>query len=207
MPLRLACAWAHPGRCQHRARARRRGLCAVPEWLLGGCQAAAAPRVCGRGLQPGASLRQHPRRTRHDRRDSTYLRVQLLQDLRERAGLRDAPGRVFANAVIEIKTELAPLVLLDELMKIEAELGRDRSKKAKANGPRTIDLDLLWMDGETHGGQKAAPAASADRRARLCAGAARGSDARSGAVLPLQRVEVKEPEDRVGHIVGELGRM
>ena len=60
----------------------------------------------------------------------------------------------FANAVIEIKTELAPLVLLDELMKIEAELGRDRSKKAKANGPRTIDLDLLWMDGETHGGKK-----------------------------------------------------
>ena len=46
----------HPGRCQHRARARRRGLCAVPERLLGGCQAAAAPRVCGRGLQPGASL-------------------------------------------------------------------------------------------------------------------------------------------------------
>ena len=43
----------------------------------------------------------------------------------------------------------ADLVLLDELMKIEAELGRDRSKKAKANGPRTIDLDLLWMDGET----------------------------------------------------------
>lgn len=26
--------------------------------------------------------------------------------------------------------------------------------KAKANGPRTIDLDLLWMDGETHGGKK-----------------------------------------------------
>ena len=48
----------------------------------------------------------------------------------------------------------ADLVLLDELMKIEAELGRDRSKKAKANGPRTIDLDLLWMDGETHGGKK-----------------------------------------------------
>lgn len=45
-------------------------------------------------------------------------------------------------------------MLLDELMKIEAELGRDRSKKAKANGPRTIDLDLLWMDGETHGGKK-----------------------------------------------------
>lgn len=45
----------------------------------------------------------------------------------------------FANAVIEIKTELAPLVLLDELMKIEAELGRDRSKRPRptARAPST----------------------------------------------------------------------
>ena len=112
-----------------------------------------------------------------------------------------------ANAVIEIKTELAPLVLLDELMKIEAELGRDRSKKAKANGPRTIDLDLLWMDGETHGGKKL-------RLPHPLIGE------RDFVLVPLEDlmhdparffryngVEVKEPEDRVGHIVGELGRM
>lgn len=45
----------------------------------------------------------------------------------------------FANAIIEIKTELAPLVLLDELMKIEAELGRDRSKRPRqtARAPST----------------------------------------------------------------------
>ncbi len=111
----------------------------------------------------------------------------------------------FANAVIEIKTELAPLVLLDELMKIEAELGRDRSKKAKANGPRTIDLDLLWMDGETHGGKKL-------RLPHPLIGE------RDFVLVPLEDlmhdparffryngVEVKEPEDRVGHIVGELG--
>ena len=113
----------------------------------------------------------------------------------------------FANAVIEIKTELAPLVLLDELMKIEAELGRDRSKKAKANGPRTIDLDLLWMDGETHGGKKL-------RLPHPLIGE------RDFVLVPLEDlmhdparffryngVEVKGPEDRVGHIVGELGRM
>ena len=113
----------------------------------------------------------------------------------------------FANAVIEIKTELAPLVLLDELMKIEVELGRDRSKKAKANGPRTIDLDLLWMDGETHGGKKL-------RLPHPLIGE------RDFVLVPLEDlmhdparffryngVEVKEPEDRVGHIVGELGRM
>ena len=113
----------------------------------------------------------------------------------------------FANAVIEIKTELAPLVLLDELQKIELELGRDRSKKAKANGPRTIDLDLLWMDGETHGGKKL-------RLPHPLIGE------RDFVLVPLEDlmhdparffryngVEVKEPEDRVGHIVGELGRM
>lgn len=113
----------------------------------------------------------------------------------------------FANAVIEIKTELAPLVLLDELMKTEAELGRDRSKKAKVNGPRTIDLDLLWMDGETHGGKKL-------RLPHPLIGE------RDFVLVPLEDlmhdparffryngVEVKEPEDRVGHIVGELGRM
>ena len=113
----------------------------------------------------------------------------------------------FANAVIEIKTELAPLVLLDELQKIELELGRDRSKKAKVNGPRTIDLDLLWMDGEIHGGKKL-------RLPHPLIGE------RDFVLLPLEDlmhdparffryngVEVKEPEDRVGHIVGELGRM
>ena len=113
----------------------------------------------------------------------------------------------FANAIIEIKTELAPLVLLDELLKIEAELGRDRSKKAKANGPRTIDLDLLWMDGEIHGGKKL-------RLPHPLIGE------RDFVLVPLEDlmhdparffryngVEVKEPEDRVGHIVGELGRM
>ena len=60
----------------------------------------------------------------------------------------------FANAVIEIKTEMAPLILLDELGKVELQLGRDRSGKAKANGPRPIDCDLLWMDNEIHGGNK-----------------------------------------------------
>ncbi len=112
----------------------------------------------------------------------------------------------FANAVIEIKTELAPLVLLDELMKIEAELGRDRSEEGQ--GQRSAHhRPGPAVDGWRDPRRQAAPAASSHWRARLCAGAARGPDARPGAVLPLQRCSrVKEPEDRVGHIVGELGR-
>lgn len=113
----------------------------------------------------------------------------------------------FANAVIEIKTEMAPLILLDELGKVELQLGRDRSGKAKANGPRPIDCDLLWMDNEIHGGNKL----------RL---PHPGLGERDFVLVPLEDlmhnparffryegIDVKEPEDRVGHVVAELGTL
>lgn len=113
----------------------------------------------------------------------------------------------FANAVIEIKTELAPLILLDELGKVELQLGRDRSGKAKANGPRVIDCDLIWMDNEVHGGDKL----------RL---PHPGLGERDFVLVPLEDlmhnparffryegIDVKEPEDRVGHVVAELGTL
>ncbi|MGM0603287.1 MAG: 2-amino-4-hydroxy-6-hydroxymethyldihydropteridine diphosphokinase [Bacillota bacterium] len=46
----------------------------------------------------------------------------------------------FLNAVIKIESRLAPEVLLQKLLKIEAKLGRVRTKKW---GPRTIDIDIL----------------------------------------------------------------
>ncbi len=72
-------------------------------------------------------------------------------------------------------------------MKIEAELGRDRSKKAKANGPRTIDLDLLWMDGETHGGKKLRLPHPLIGERDFVLVPLEDLIARPGAVLPLQR--------------------
>ncbi len=51
----------------------------------------------------------------------------------------------FMNAVWEIETSLAPRELLGELLKIEKALGRERAVK---NGPRTIDLDILFYEGE-----------------------------------------------------------
>ena len=113
----------------------------------------------------------------------------------------------FANAVIEIRTELAPLILLDQLMEVENKLGRNRTKSARANGPRTLDCDLLWMEGEIHGGDKL-------RLPHPKLGE------RDFVLVPLEDlmhdparffryegVDVKEPEDRVGHIVGELGSL
>lgn len=113
----------------------------------------------------------------------------------------------FANAVVEIKTELAPLILLEELMKIEQKLGRTRAKGARPNGPRVIDCDLLWMDNEIHGGDKL-------RLPHPYLGE------RDFVLVPLEDlmhnparffryegVDVKEPEDRVGHVVAELGTL
>jgi 2-amino-4-hydroxy-6-hydroxymethyldihydropteridine diphosphokinase len=55
--------------------------------------------------------------------------------------------RHYLNAVAEIQTTVSPKELLAELHKIEARLGRDRSKEQQW-GPRTCDLDILLM-GET----------------------------------------------------------
>lgn len=49
----------------------------------------------------------------------------------------------FLNTVIEIGTTLVPEQLLARCLLIEASLGRVRQNHW---GPRTIDLDILWLD-------------------------------------------------------------
>jgi 2-amino-4-hydroxy-6-hydroxymethyldihydropteridine diphosphokinase len=50
----------------------------------------------------------------------------------------------FVNAVVELETELEPRELLEGLLAIEQEFGRDRSAGI-ANGPRALDLDILLL--------------------------------------------------------------
>jgi 2-amino-4-hydroxy-6-hydroxymethyldihydropteridine diphosphokinase len=50
----------------------------------------------------------------------------------------------FVNAVVALETALQPRELLDALMKIEQDFGRDRSTST-VNGPRTLDLDILLI--------------------------------------------------------------
>jgi 2-amino-4-hydroxy-6-hydroxymethyldihydropteridine diphosphokinase len=50
----------------------------------------------------------------------------------------------FLNAALLVEWDSAPIALLDALMAIEADLGRVRDVP---NGPRTIDLDVLWIEG------------------------------------------------------------
>ena len=55
-------------------------------------------------------------------------------------GLEQQPD--FINGVVALETRLAPLELLDALLRIEREFGREREGWPRW-GPRTLDLDLL----------------------------------------------------------------
>lgn len=61
-------------------------------------------------------------------------------------GYADQPW--FHNAVVQLRTTLAPALLLDHLLHIELLFGRDRSAShaAPRNGPRSLDLDLILVD-------------------------------------------------------------
>ena len=48
----------------------------------------------------------------------------------------------FVNAVVALETELEPHHLIDNLLAIEKDFGRDRLNSIP-NGPRTLDLDIL----------------------------------------------------------------
>jgi 2-amino-4-hydroxy-6-hydroxymethyldihydropteridine diphosphokinase len=58
----------------------------------------------------------------------------------EPVGFADQPR--FFNAVIALETNLTPRALLENLLAIEREFGRNRSAGFR-NGPRTLDLDIL----------------------------------------------------------------
>ncbi len=87
-------------------------------------------------------------------RDATLLRALALLDAEDGIEVlkvstfhRTEPWRVegqpdFLNAVAEIATELAPLALVERLLAVERELGRDRAGSERW-AARTIDLDLL----------------------------------------------------------------
>lgn len=50
----------------------------------------------------------------------------------------------YLNTAVLVHTRLSASVVLTRLLAIEADLGRERKERW---GARTIDLDLLWMEG------------------------------------------------------------
>jgi len=52
----------------------------------------------------------------------------------------------FINAVLKTETNLSPEELLNQCFRIEKQLGRLRHPEFPKNGPRTLDLDILFYD-------------------------------------------------------------
>ncbi|MEA3560333.1 MAG: 2-amino-4-hydroxy-6-hydroxymethyldihydropteridine diphosphokinase [Candidatus Omnitrophota bacterium] len=74
-------------------------------------------------------------------KDLEVKKVSALYETRPVGGPPDQED--FLNAVLEADTSILPLELLAKLKGIEKRLGR---KKGISNGPRPIDLDLLFYD-------------------------------------------------------------
>jgi 2-amino-4-hydroxy-6-hydroxymethyldihydropteridine diphosphokinase len=72
------------------------------------------------------------------------VEVLAISSLFETPPWGDIAQSHFLNAVIQVKTHLEPLALLELLLETERNMGRIRLQKW---GPRLIDLDLLMLDG------------------------------------------------------------
>ena len=66
-----------------------------------------------------------------------------VSSIYETAAWGNTKQAAFLNQVIIIQTKLLPDELMQQLLQIEAALGRIRTGKY---GPRTIDLDILFYD-------------------------------------------------------------
>ncbi|HPI73176.1 MAG TPA: 2-amino-4-hydroxy-6-hydroxymethyldihydropteridine diphosphokinase [bacterium] len=74
--------------------------------------------------------------------DAAEIHVGALSSVYETEPVGKADQADFLNAVVQVQTPLPPRRLLDHLLQLERQLGRQRNERW---GPRTIDLDLLAM--------------------------------------------------------------
>ncbi|WP_215145747.1 2-amino-4-hydroxy-6-hydroxymethyldihydropteridine diphosphokinase [Exiguobacterium qingdaonense] len=80
-----------------------------------------------------------------DEMERTGLTVTKQSSVYETAPVGYTEQPSFYNMVVEVETRQSPDELLDILQQIEHRLGRERLFK---NGPRTIDLDILFYNEE-----------------------------------------------------------
>ena len=92
--------------------------------------------------QPRARVLEAFERLAALRSSRALIRSRLYQT--RPMGPQDQPN--FVNAAAGLLTQSGPRELLDELLEIEQAMGRNRQERW---GPRVIDLDLIWMLGET----------------------------------------------------------
>ena len=80
-----------------------------------------------------------------DEMERTGLRVTKQSSVYETAPVGYTEQPSFFNMVVEVESRQSSDELLKTLQQIEQRLGRERLFK---NGPRTIDLDILYYNGE-----------------------------------------------------------
>ena len=76
-----------------------------------------------------------------DRLQTRELRILRVSSVYETEPQGRRNQRWFLNLVVEAETDLFPRQLLGRIAKIEQQLGR---RRMLANGPRTIDIDILF---------------------------------------------------------------
>lgn len=75
-------------------------------------------------------------------RDMHVLKISSLYETEPQGG---PPQTDFVNGAVLILTSLPAGDILSRTLAVEAKLGRVRGAK---NEPRTIDIDILWIEGE-----------------------------------------------------------
>ena len=101
-------------------------------------------------------------------------------------GFADQPR--FVNAVVALETSLQPHELLEALLAIEREFGREREVEIR-NGPRALDLDILL-----YGARRVSEQGLEIPHPRLAE--------RAFVLAPLAEMDVTDP--RSGRTAGEL---
>jgi 2-amino-4-hydroxy-6-hydroxymethyldihydropteridine diphosphokinase len=74
--------------------------------------------------------------------------VRAASSLYETPPAGGPPQGDYLNGAVLIETALAPRAVLSVCLAVERSLGRVRPDPVRW-GPRTIDVDLLWIEGET----------------------------------------------------------
>jgi 2-amino-4-hydroxy-6-hydroxymethyldihydropteridine diphosphokinase len=76
-----------------------------------------------------------------DRLQAPDLSIKRISAVYETEPVGFKEQRFFLNLVVEAETDLFPMMILARTQKIELQLGRKRT--GPANGPRSIDIDIL----------------------------------------------------------------
>ena len=93
------------------------------------------------GLGSNVGEREQMLQAAIDRLQSRELRILRVSSVYETEPQGRRNQRWFLNLVVEAETDLFPRQLLGRIARIEQQLGR---RRMLANGPRTIDIDILF---------------------------------------------------------------